>query len=277
MLVGEGSTKLSRRLRLGDAVEDAVASLEDELGADAKSLSLMVAIHNASGGDLATMIERLAEAIDVRARNVAAARTAGAGAVLSARIVAGLPLLCIPLLPLSHAPLLDPLGLAMLAVGALLAVAGLRWIARLVPVPPGSDDPVATIAEVVGSVLEAGIGLRPALDGVARLAPQESSQSFEAARRRVALGMTWPEAFLFSGDEELCAFARTLQIAQHLGVPIAPALANFAAGLRRRRVLEFEERTRKAPVMMVLPLVLCGLPSFLLLSLGPFIRGLSIS
>lgn len=30
-------------------------------------------------------------------------------------------------------------------------------------------------------------------------------------------------------------------------------------------------------MVMILPLVLCALPSFLLLALGPFVRGLSMS
>jgi Flp pilus assembly protein TadB len=262
---------------LGDRIESAVAALEENLGDDAKSLGLVVAIHYGLGGDLAAMIEKLATAIDERARSAVAARTSGAGAILSARIVAGLPLLCIPLLPISHAPLLDPLGLAMLSSGALLALAGLRWMDRLVPVPPGSDDPVATVADVVAGVLSAGIGLRPALDRVSRWVPHELVEPFEAARRRVLLGSTWPEALAFAHDEELRAFARTLMNAQSLGVPVGAALGSFSHEVRTRRELEFEERTRKAPVVMVLPLVLCALPSFLLLALGPFVRGLSMS
>ncbi|MEA2505580.1 MAG: hypothetical protein QOH48_198 [Actinomycetota bacterium] len=171
---------------MGDGIEEAVTALEEDLGGDARSLSLVVAIHSESGGDLPAMIEKLAKAIDERARSSVAARTAGAGTILSARIVAGLPLLCIPLLPISHAPLFDPLGLAMLSVGGFLALAGLRWMDRLVPVPSGSDHPVATIADVVAGVLSAGIGLRPALDRVSWHVPDELVEPFEAARRRVS-------------------------------------------------------------------------------------------
>jgi pilus assembly protein TadC len=54
-------------------------------------------------------------------------------------------------------------------------------------------------------------------------------------------------------------------------------LVEFARRRRRRLQLEFDAATKKAPVMMVVPLVLCVLPSFCLLALAPFLRGLSLS
>ena len=268
---------MARRLRLGDDLERAVGGLRPELGADAANLGFLFAIHRECGGDLPRLIDAAAATIEDRARSSSAGRASGAAATLSARMVAALPLLCVPLLPASHAPLFDPLGVAMLATGAVLAGAGLRWIGRLVPVPQDSDDPVAAVAEALAAALAAGIGLRPALDRLAPRVPAEVLAPVAKAGRRVALGSTWPAALKASSHPNLSALGSSLLIAERLGVPISATLRRFACDLRARRAAEFDERTRRAPVLMVLPLVCCILPSFLLLALGPFIRGLSVT
>jgi Flp pilus assembly protein TadB len=165
----------------------------------------------------------------------------------------------------------------MLVGGVLLALCGLRWVQRLVPVPAQSDDPVAVVADVLASLLGAGIGLRMALDRLAPQVPPEILGSFCRARRTVTLGATWPEALSASDDCDLRRLGQVVQDAQSLGAPVMNALDRFADELRAARTLSFDAQMRRAPVLMVLPLVLCVLPSFLLLALGPFIRGLSLS
>jgi hypothetical protein len=51
----------------------------------------------------------------------------------------------------------------------------------------------------------------------------------------------------------------------------------FAARRRAARSRDFDAAMRRAPVLMVVPLVICVLPSFLLLGVAPFLRGLSLS
>jgi Flp pilus assembly protein TadB len=275
-LTREALTRMARRIRLGDDLAGAISSLRPELGAEAEDLALLFTIHGDCGGDLASLIETTAAALEERNRLLSVAAASGAGAILSSRMVAALPLLCVPLLPVSHAPLFDPLGVALLAAGAALALAGLHWIGRLVPQPPESDDPIAAVAELVASVLSAGVGLRQALDHIALRAPAEILDRFAGAQRRVALGSTWPEALKASPHPDVSALGASLLTAQRLGVPAAAALRSFAGRLRDRRALAFDAKIRRAPVLMVVPLVTCVLPSFLLLALGPFIRGLSL-
>ncbi|MEA2509667.1 MAG: tight adherence protein [Actinomycetota bacterium] len=272
-----GLNRMARRLRLGASAEMAVDSLGPEFGADAELLGLLLAIHGDCGGDLAASLEALAASVDQRVRDRSLARASTAGAVLSSRMVVALPLLCLPLMPMSHAPVLDPLGIAMLVSGILLALTGLRWMRHLIPAPADSDEPVAAVADVLAGVVSAGVGLRQALDYVARRVPEEVREPFATASRRVALGSTWPEALRASSDPNVGALGRALLSAHRLGVPVTGSLRLFASDLRDLRTVAFEAETRKAPVMMVLPLVLCILPSFLILALGPFVRGLSIA
>jgi tight adherence protein B len=267
--------RFEKRLRLGEEIDSALACLSGALGDTTASVAFLFAVHRDCGGDLGGMLESLAASLDERARNTAVATASAAGAALSGRMVAGLPLLCVPLLPLSHAPLMDPVGLAILTLGVVLTLADLWWINRLVPVPPHSDHAVAALAEVVASVMSAGIGLRQALDWVTRRDPPEIGTALARARRRVTLGSTWPHALVLADRDDLRGLGRVLEQAHTLGVPIAEAICRFASELRAHRAVVLEEQIRRAPVRMVLPLALCGLPSFLLLTLVPFIRSLS--
>ena len=273
--LGAALRRVARRLRLGDDTAGAVASLRPEFAGDAESLALLFSIHNECGGDLAILIESAAASIDHRVPSAALARTVGAGAILSAWMVAALPLLCLPLLPMSRAPLFDAPGIAMLVSGVALAIAGLRWIDRLVPAPPDCDDPIAAVAEVVATAIAAGVELRHALDRISIRAPGEASEPLTTAARRVALGSTWAEALSSSPHTDVRTFGLRLGSAQRLGVPVAGS--DLFVGSAGSAAAGVDESTRRAPVLMVLPLVLCVLPSFLLLALGPFVRGLSVT
>jgi pilus assembly protein TadC len=104
-----------------------------------------------------------------------------------------------------------------------------------------------------------------------------ASGAFDRERRLVRLGSSWTGALERSEDTGLAALAATIERAERTGTPIAAALVGFAKRRRQRLHLEFEAATKKAPVVMVVPLVLCVLPSFCLLALAPFLRGLALS
>lgn len=268
--------RLRRRVQLGQPPERAVLGLRSALADDALALSSLLAVHRRHGGDVALMLDRLAAAIDERAAAESGARAAAAGASLSARMVAGLPLLFIPFLPLSRAPLLDGAGLFLMATGVALALAGLRWVAKLVPRPPSVDDPVATVADSTASVLDGGLGLAAALSAVADHAPADVLGELQRAKRLTLLGIAWPEALARLDRPEWRQTAAMLRHAQALGLPCSRALRALAQSRRTQLRHEFDAAMRRAPVVMVVPLVCCVLPSFVLLGIAPFLRGLAI-
>lgn len=256
-----------RRLELGHPVKSAVA---------ASSLAWLLqpafSVHLATGVDLVAWLERIVADREETAGALKAARGAAAGATLSGRMVAGLPLLFIPLTPMSRAPLTDPVGLAMLAVGVILAVVGLRWIDRLLPRPP-EEDAGAELAVLLAAMLRAGLPVAGALE-LASGHPGASS-SLLRARRSVALGATWHQALTEAGGD--CAsLAASLGRAQRFGSSVADALESHAAGRRAELKRQFEEKMKRAPVLMVVPLACCILPAYGLLALGPFLRSMSL-
>lgn len=266
--------ELGRRLRLGCDVRSAMHDLESVLGAEARTLACVLAVHGRMGGDLAPMIERLAAASEERVEAIAAGRAAGAGALLSGRIVAGLPLLLVPFAPIAGSPLFDPLGLLMLCIGGGLAVSGMGWVSRLVPVPPSADPEGVVLAEVLACVLDGGAPVHAALTAVSEIGLDDAPSSLTEARRTVRLGASWPDALERTGDSSLRAISSELRRTFVLGTPVSAALKRWAQAQRAASRREFDEAMRRAPVLMVVPLSVCVLPAYALLGLAPYLRGL---
>ena len=263
----EEARRVVRRLEMGDSVTGAI-----EGSSSAWVLVPAFSVHLATGVDLVAWLERVAADIDARAGALRAARGAAAGAALSGRMVAGLPLLFVPLTPVARAPLDDPLGLSMLVVGTALALTGLRWIARLLPQPPG-DDTTAELSVVLSAMLRAGLPVAAALEIASN--QSQACPALVRARRLVRLGATWADA-LDEAGADCIPIAAAIRRAQRFGIPIADALEALVAARRSELERTFEEKMKRAPVLMVVPLTCCILPAYGLLALGPFLRGMSV-
>lgn len=259
--------EIVRRLDLGQSLKDAV-------GTSSLAFILVPAIsmHVSAGVDLVAWLERLAADRQDTAAAARAARGAAAGAALSGRMVAGLPLLFLPLTPMARAPLTDAVGLAMVAAGVILAFGGLCWIARLLPKPP-EEDPAAELCVLLSAMVSAGLSISAALE-TAALQPG-APVALIRARRLVVLGSTWSQA-LELVEGEYRAIAASIRRAHRFGLPLAEALEAVAAVRRAEDRRSFEEKIKRAPVLMVVPLTCCVLPAYALLALGPFLRSMSI-
>lgn len=265
--------RLGRQVAVGAPVPVALAASSDALGRDARTMAALWACGSELGANLAAMIESLADVIEARRASAEHALALTAGAKLSGRLVAGLPLLCLPLLPATRAPMADAPGLLMVGTGVLLAAAGMRWIVGLVPAPV--EDPVAELAGVLAASVEAGPPVEVALETLTHLAPGDLGNDLGRAQRVVRMGATWTGALQRSDSGSLRALGWTLGDAQDKGLPVAERLERFAAARRADQMRAFEQSLRRAPVLMVIPLTLCVLPAFALLALGPFLRGLA--
>ena len=68
-------------------------------------------------------------------------------------------------------------------------------------------------------------------------------------------------------------FADALAHAGRAGVPLAPVLDQLARDIRERRRRLTAERVRSLPVRLTFPMVVCTLPSFVLLAILPVVLG----
>lgn len=69
--------------------------------------------------------------------------------------------------------------------------------------------------------------------------------------------------------------ASALVDCDHYGTPLVPTLQRLADDLRIHRQRRAEAKARRVPVRLLLPLVLCVLPSFALLTVAPLFAGMA--
>ena len=126
-------------IRLGMPPIEALTGLRG--GPDASVLASAVAVQLRVGGDLATLLDGLAEALVERDAQRRAAEVATAQARATARMVAAMPLVSVLGLGLIDssamaALLASPLGLGSLVVSGAATAAGLAVIGKLAEVAP---------------------------------------------------------------------------------------------------------------------------------------------
>ena len=260
---------IARRIRLGAPIDIALAPLEVSAGPDAGPLVDAVRSHAATGASLATTVRAIARSIEARRALAHDGRAAGAAAKLSGRMLALFAGASLLLAPMSRG--LSPVTFAgMTALASVLVWVGVRWMRRLSPRPPSADDPVASHAETLAGLIRAGVQPPRALDLMG------STPDLARARRLVALGLSLPDAIASSGGRDHTRLALVLRRGDRLGLPVADALLTLAADIREQARRTFEIETRRAPVLLVLPLALCLLPAFGIVVIVPLLRGLSV-
>jgi tight adherence protein B len=259
---GREVVSVARRAALGCPIDVCLEPLASALGSDFLRFRRCLGAAVSRGADWARDLDEVGSSMRDRAARERAAAIAGAGATMSARTIAFLPLL---LLPVAVKQLSDPAVVACVTAGVFLGYCGYRWLIRIVPAPP-TDDPVAGLADEVAASLTAGIGLdaalRDAVGGRRELAPLV---------RKVDLGARWVDVLVAYAPP----IGRALDDAAVTGVPIVVSLRRTAMEIRREAAQAFERDVERAPVRMVVPLVCCILPSFLLVAIVPLLRGLA--
>jgi Flp pilus assembly protein TadB len=253
---------------LGGTTEDGLRRFLARCGAS-ESLAPVIASGTVDAADLLSSLA--GQAVERRASEENS-RAAAAGARLSGRMVAGLPLLFIPFAPAAKAPVWDSESLILLAAGMLMSLIGLRWIDRFLP-PIPQPDPAGTFAELTAALLRGGAGIAQAL-GVAATSREREDPDVGRVRRRFLLGASWEAALASCRDPGYKTLAAIVKRGRTLGLDIAVDLEGFARARRAQRHALFDAEIRKAPVKMVIPLVTCVLPAFVIVSFGPFFRTL---
>ncbi|MEA2486365.1 MAG: tight adherence protein [Actinomycetota bacterium] len=243
-------------------------------GEDTTALASICSLQARAGLEPVVLLDALARAIEYRAHEQGSVGAATAGTKLQARLVAGLPLLALLLAPAAHVALFDPVGLATIAIGGSLVAVGMRWMSSLVP-EPVTDDPVASIADMIAASCDGGSSIPVSTLVALECAPPLVREPAQRARRLVEMGCALGDSLRRCGEPRLALLGDPLDRAHSLGTPISRTLRILAARRRRESRVEFETALRRAPVRMVLPLTLCVLPAFGVLAIIPFLRGLA--
>lgn len=120
---------------------------------------------------------------------------------------------------------------------------------------------------------EAGLGLDAAIARAARSNDNPLADEFGRTLQDVRLGLPRGKALeaMMNRTEvaSLRLFVRSLIQADKSGVAIAQVLRVQAEEVREKRRQAAEERAMKLPVLLIVPLVLCILPSLFIVIMGP--------
>lgn len=121
--------------------------------------------------------------------------------------------------------------------------------------------------------VEAGLGFDAALSRAARSGAGPLAEEVARTLQDIQLGMPRADALRRlserNGVSEMRQFITAVLQAESYGVPTADVLRVQAIEQREKRRFRAEARAMRLPVKLVFPLVLCILPTLLLIVLGP--------
>ncbi len=149
--------------------------------------------------------------------------------------------------------------------------------ARSAPTPAPAHE-LADLADLLRVALGSGMTVIRALALVAAYSDTVTTAAFASVlgaahdddtRSPVDALAALPER-LGESSRELCV---ALVSSARYGAPILPALERVAFELRLTRRLDAEARAKRVSVLLLLPLVLCVLPAFVLLAIVPLVLG----
>jgi pilus assembly protein TadC len=129
--------------------------------------------------------------------------------------------------------------------------------------------------DLLGLCLDAGMSPRQAVVDVCAAIDAPLGDDLVEVVARTARGETLARALdpLSARDHPLRPVALAVASAERTGVPLAGSLDRLAAEARAALRRAGQERARRLPVLMLLPLVLCVLPAFGLVAVVPMLAG----
>ena len=254
----------------------------DAAAARASAASVVVACRfsHGLGAPLADVLDAIGDAIDDAQAVEEARRVASAGPLMSARVLAGLPLVGVTAaLALGASPwgfyTSGTPGVVCASLGVLAWVAGVASCRRILARcrradASGGDTDAALACDLIASALACGASIPRALDALADACAQEPLAWTASSLR---LGATWEQAW-----EEAPTWADPLRDALEASWTAGTApegmLARCASWERRARLVDAKTRAEELSVRLVGPLGAFFLPAFLLLGIAPLLAHL---
>jgi tight adherence protein C len=127
--------------------------------------------------------------------------------------------------------------------------------------------------DLITTSVEAGLGIDAAFARVAEKVTGPLAEEFRRCLREMSLGHTRREALSeFAARTELpdiTSFINAVLQAEHTGVSLGRVVRIQSEQLRTQRKQRAEQEAQKAPVKMVIPLVLFIFPAMFIVILGP--------
>jgi len=168
------------------------------------------------------------------------------------------------------------LGLTVVVAGVSLAMVASRRRRAMRSTRLAIDTAMPDAIELLVMCLHAGYSPTQAITQLARDAPVAVRPAFIAVEQRLHRGNGFADALgeLFTACGR-CALAlvTSMSAAVRDGLPLAPVLDRLTDEAVNSRRRHGEAAARRLPVRLSFPLVVCTLPSFVLLAIAPAVLG----
>ena len=244
----------------------------------AASVALACRFSYGLGAPIADILDAIGDSIDDGQSVAEARRVASAGPLMSARVLAALPLVGITCaLALGASPWQfytgGTVGRICALLGAAAWVVGIASCRRILARARSTDEDTdpALACDLVAAGLACGAAIPRVLDALAAACARESLAWTAHALR---LGVPWDEAW-----EETPEWAHPLRDALESSWTSGSApemmLARSASWERRARLADAKTRAEELSVRLVGPLGACFLPAFLALGIAPLLATLT--
>ncbi|GAW31846.1 type II secretion system F family protein [Carboxydocella sp. JDF658] len=201
--------------------------------------------------------------------------TAGEYLALQYAMMIGLALVCFFLaLPSGASPLVLVLALLL---GAILGYLLPNYYLGVLATRRQEEiqDTLPDILDLLTVSVEAGLGFDAALVKVVEKSKGVLAEEFSRLLQEIKMGKPRRDALrdlgLRSGNEDLQTLVGAIIQADQLGVSIGNVLRLQSAEMRGKRKQRAEEKAMKAPVKMLIPMVLFIFPTLFVVLLGPAI------
>jgi len=185
---------------------------------------------------------------------------------------------CLPgivglLLTMSKAPANTVVGISMLAfvIGLMIPMTVLnqKIAARKLSIQKALPD----VLDLLTVSVEAGLGFDGALAKLTEKMKGVLVEEFNRVLQEIRMGVSRRDALASLGTRcdvsDLSMFTTSLIQADQLGVSIGNVLKVQSVSMREKRKQRAEEKAMKAPIKMMLPLVLFIFPTIFIVLLGP--------
>ncbi len=265
---------------LRERIEGALSTTDD---ADRRLLLTVLATIVDGGGTGAETLDRCAFRLRVRAEDRREQRLASAPARLSAGVLTVLPIGVLVLLTATseavRTHLVSVTGFLGLVLGLGLNILGWRWMRRVLNRSPGGAElarlgELAEVLEISTMLVRAGIAPRVAVISAGRHAARPVRAHLTEFGWRLEHGWLTADALAALGDRIGPRGRRLIEglvRAERYGSPLTPVLDRIIDDIDDVRREIAARRTRTLPIRLSAPLVMCTLPSFVLLAVIPAI------
>lgn len=240
---------------------------------DAQCLSLLESamVH---GNFVPSALDHASSVLRDRAACSAELAVAASQAQLSARLLSMLPFVLLggAILVSSQfrSSLWSPLVLFPLFLGFMLNRIGWRWISSLISRAVHDEpDDIGQLTEHLCVSLRTGLSMTHACERWRTVSPTGN-----AVADLISAGEPLEEALLPLATTHPITgknLGHTIVEAERDGLPILDTVMRLATDHRMERRRQIDTRIRQLPTRLSIPLVLCVLPSFLLLSVAPLV------